>query len=91
MGILAGHSMDPDPQKRTPADPPDAWHETTDQKVGGSSPSEHTSERARSEALPVPGRAFLLTDLLTAEPGAGMALAKMSAASASCSLTRRAG
>jgi hypothetical protein len=35
---------------------------TTDQKVGGSSPS----ERARSEASTRLGEAFLLTDLLTA-------------------------
>jgi hypothetical protein len=58
-------------------------HLTTDQKVGGSSPS----ERARSEALPDPGGAFLLTLLLTAGPDAARARAKMPAASASCSLT----
>jgi hypothetical protein len=32
--------MDHDLRIRTPVDPPDARHETTDQKVGGSSPSE---------------------------------------------------
>jgi hypothetical protein len=36
--------------------------QSTDQKVGGSSPSERaTSERARSETLPVACGAFLLT------------------------------
>jgi hypothetical protein len=32
--------MDPDLPDWTPVDSPDASHETTDQKVGGSSPSE---------------------------------------------------
>ena len=35
--------MDPDLRIRTPADSPDARHETTDQKVGGSSPSERAT------------------------------------------------
>jgi hypothetical protein len=40
----------------------EAERNTTDQKAGGSNPS----ERARSQASPIPGGAFLLTDLLTA-------------------------
>jgi hypothetical protein len=58
----------------------------TDQKAGGSNPS----ERARSQASPLPDTAFLLTDLLTAainsHQTAPTARAKMTAASASCSL-----
>ena len=38
--------MDPDLYKRTPADWPDVRHETTDQKVGGSSPSERATVSA---------------------------------------------
>ena len=34
LAVLAGQPMDPDLRNRTPADSPDAQHETTDQKVG---------------------------------------------------------
>jgi hypothetical protein len=37
---LTGLPTDPDLHNRTPADSPDTRHETTDQKAGGSSPSE---------------------------------------------------
>jgi hypothetical protein len=41
------------------------------QKVGGSSPSERTSERASPEATSEPGRALPLTRLLTAASDGG--------------------
>ncbi len=46
-GVLYGHPVDPDLRKQTRPHWPDALYATTDQKVGGSSPS----ERARPEAL----------------------------------------
>jgi hypothetical protein len=36
----SGHSVDPDLLKQTPEHWVDVLHQTTDQKVGGSSPSE---------------------------------------------------
>ena len=62
---LTGLPTDPDLHNRTPADSPDTWHETTDQKVGGSSPSERAQVKG---PLPDPEGAFLL--LLGATLGA---------------------
>jgi hypothetical protein len=56
-GVLSGHSMDPDLRKQTSAHWPDVRHETTDQKVGGSSPSERAQVTG---PLLVQQRAFLL-------------------------------
>ena len=59
--------MDHDLRIRTPAHWPDTFHWSTDQKVGGSSPSERASPEATSE----PGRALSLTRLLTAASDGG--------------------
>jgi hypothetical protein len=43
LGVLVGAPMDPDLHGRTRPD----WHGTTDQKVGGSSPSERVNAKGR--------------------------------------------
>jgi hypothetical protein len=63
--------VDHDLRIRTPAHWPDTFRCSTDQKVGGSSPSERTSERASPEATSEPGRALSLTRLLTAASDGG--------------------
>ena len=45
LGAAIGQRTDPDLRIRTPADSPDIRHGTTDQKVGGSSPSERAQVR----------------------------------------------
>jgi hypothetical protein len=50
LGVLSGHPADPDLRKRTSAHWPDVLHATTDQKVGGSSPSERASQSPRRSA-----------------------------------------
>jgi len=43
-GVLCGHPVDPDLRKRTRQHWPDVLYATTDQKVGGSSPSERARQ-----------------------------------------------
>jgi hypothetical protein len=50
--VLTGRAVDPDLRIRTPADWPDVWYGTTDQKVGGSNPSERARVRRHIEVVP---------------------------------------
>src|SRR6266545_7504214 len=50
-GVLAGRLADPDLRKRTPEQQPDCLYRATDQKVGGSNPSERANPEARHRAL----------------------------------------
>jgi len=72
-GVFTRWMMDPDLDDRTPADLADDRHETTDQKVGGSSPSERaTYAQFRVISSVVRGGPSAFLGLCLSSAGAGL-------------------
>jgi hypothetical protein len=79
-GALARHPPDPDQRKWTQADKSDDTHETTDQKVGGSSPSEcATVSAGRRPGSESSGSSFSSSGRILAVPASVAAWSRRSA------------